>query len=78
MHKINLHSDIIPGKSAAGLDLGINFSEINDLITNPIQWKREDGQVQSVILNESGWIFVPTRTNNASPDSPLINGRYYY
>jgi hypothetical protein len=78
MHKINLHSDIIPGKSAAGLDLGINFSEINDLITNPIQWKREDGQVQSVILNESGWIFVPTRTNNASPDSPLTNGRYYY
>lgn len=78
MHQINLHSDIIPGKSAAGLDLGIHFSELSDLIIEPFQWKREDGQVQSIILNEPGWIFVPTGIDSAAPDCSNIGGRYYY
>ena len=56
----NLHSPIIPGKSAAGYTLKSTLTSIFPDISTVEMWREELGQLGYVISNTDGWIrFLP-------------------
>ena len=69
-----MNAAIIPGKSAAGIELGSALNEFNQLFAGAKRWNREC-QIQEAIGETSSWLHVPAR-KIGMPDR--IENDYYY
>ncbi len=75
MNVINLFADIIPGKSAAGFELGMHFSQIEEIFVTAKPWSKQELQLGQAILNEPGWLYV-SASELGNENSK--GGTYYY
>lgn len=74
---VDLFAEIIPGRSAAGFELGMDVGDIGDVVNQARHWKRSDGQLGLAVLHEPGWLFasLPEISGKESSD---LGGIYFY
>ncbi|WP_053937425.1 hypothetical protein [Amantichitinum ursilacus] len=76
MNAAYLSAEIVPGKSGAGFHLGATFFELEDIFCTAKRWNLSDGQIQEVVVRESGWLLKPS-LSSADP-AITTDGTYYY
>lgn len=78
MTEVDLFAEIVPGKSAAGFELGMNIDQFKDVTTKAKRWVRSDGQLGAAVRSEPGWLFVDVRQLSETQKEYGSCGIYHY
>jgi hypothetical protein len=72
----NLYADIIPGKSAAGFEIGVNIADLSEIVSNATPWRKEFGSIDQGVRQTPGWFYF---SNQLCDDgSPNFGDDYYF
>lgn len=75
---VDLFAEIIPGRSAAGFELGMNLGDIGDVVNQARHWTRSDGQLGLAVLHEPGWLFASLPEISGKESGDLGGGHLFF
>jgi hypothetical protein len=76
MVNVDLSAEIIPGKAAAGFDLGMSLVKFKEIDAKCTTWDDKVFQIQEAVQKEINWLYVPDLQMGVPID--FAGCSYYY